>query len=139
MGAQRRPFFFVPIRQRATRGTRQGKPPQPIRPIRKNDDNMKWLTLEDIKQQLRLEPEMTEEDALLTRYGKSAEATCLNVINRTYDELVEQGGGEVPAPIVQASLMLVDLSYKYRSPISPENLSMVPYTFDLLIKPYMKL
>ena len=99
---------------------------------------MKWLTLEDIKDQLRLEPEFTLEDRKLTRLGNSSEQTVLNVINRTYDELVEQGG-EVPAPIVQASLMLCDIGYKYGTPVTPENLSMVPYTFDLLIKPYMKL
>ena len=98
---------------------------------------MKWLKIDYIKQHSRIDFDC--EDGLLELYGESAEETVLNVINRTYDELVEQGGGEVPAPIVQASLMLVDLSYKYRSPISPENLSMVPYTFDLLIKPYMKL
>jgi hypothetical protein len=35
--------------------------------------------------------------------------------------------------------MLVDNSYKERSPISPQNMSSVPYAFDLLIKPYMRL
>ena len=35
--------------------------------------------------------------------------------------------------------MLVDISYTYRSAISPTNVSMVPYTFDVLVKPYMKL
>ena len=35
--------------------------------------------------------------------------------------------------------MLVDTQYKERSPLSSQNMSGVPYTFDLLIKPYMKL
>ena len=35
--------------------------------------------------------------------------------------------------------MLVDVSYQYRSPISPTNVSVVPYTFDILVKPYMRL
>ena len=35
--------------------------------------------------------------------------------------------------------MLVDLSYQQRSPVSPVSMYAVPYTFDLLIKPYMKL
>jgi hypothetical protein len=35
--------------------------------------------------------------------------------------------------------MLCDVSYQYRSPISINNLSIVPYTFDLLVKPYMRL
>lgn len=35
--------------------------------------------------------------------------------------------------------MLVDVSYQYRNPISTSHLSIVPYTFDILIKPYMLL
>ena len=45
--------------------------------------------------------------------------------------------GHVPAPIVHATLMLVDVSYQYRSPINPANISLVPYAFDLLVKPYV--
>jgi hypothetical protein len=45
----------------------------------------------------------------------------------------------VPAKIIHASLMLVDLSYQQRSPISQQNLYTVPYAFDMLIKPFMKL
>ena len=48
---------------------------------------MKWLTLTEIKQQLRIEADYTDEDALLTRYGNSAEAVVLNITGRTYDEL----------------------------------------------------
>ena len=46
---------------------------------------MKWLTLTEIKQQLRIEADYTDEDALLTRYGNSAEAVVLNITGRTYD------------------------------------------------------
>ena len=35
--------------------------------------------------------------------------------------------------------MLVDVSYNNRSPIGPQQMSLIPYTFDMLIKPYMKL
>lgn len=47
--------------------------------------------------------------------------------------------GEFPVPLIQASLMLVDNSYTQRSPASAQNLYSVPYTFDVLVKPYMKL
>ena len=99
---------------------------------------MKWLTLEEIKQQCRIEADFTMEDALLTGYGNSAESTILNHLNRTYYDLTEQYG-EVPQDIINASLMLVDVWYQHRSPIEALSLSIVPYTFDLLIKPYMKL
>lgn len=99
---------------------------------------MKWLTLEKIKQQCRIEADFTMEDALLTGYGNSAESTVLNHLNRTYYDLTEQYG-EVPQDLINASLMLVDVWYQHRSPIEALSLSIVPYTFDLLIKPYMKL
>ena len=99
---------------------------------------MKWLTPEKIKQQCRIEADFTMEDTLLTGYGNSAESTILNHLNRTYYDLTEQYG-EVPQDIINASLMLVDVWYQHRSPIEALNMSIVPYTFDLLIKPYMKL
>ena len=63
----------------------------------------------------------------------------MNYLCRSYEEIIDTYGGEMPAPLVQAALMLVDVSYQYRSPVSPNNLNIVPYTFDILIKPYMKL
>jgi hypothetical protein len=99
---------------------------------------MKWLTIEDIKKQLRIEPGFTDEDMLLDSYGEAAEDTLLNYLNRPYQDIIERYG-KVPMPLVQASLMLVDVSYQHRSPVSVTNISLVPYTFDLLVKPYMRL
>lgn len=99
---------------------------------------MKWLTLEMIKAQLRIEPGFTAEDTLLESYGESAEETLLNYLNRQYQDIIERYG-KVPLPLVQASLMLVDVSYQHRSPVSVTNISLVPYGFDTLIKPYMRL
>lgn len=99
---------------------------------------MKWLTLEKIKAQLRIEPDFHDEDAILEVYGESAETTLLNYLNRPYADIIGSYGS-MPVPLVQASLMLVDTSYQHRSPISVTNISQVPYTFDLLVKPYMRL
>lgn len=99
---------------------------------------MKWLTLERIKQQCRIEPEFTDEDAILTEYGESAEETLLNYLNRSYEDIMSIYG-RIPAPLRQASLLLVDTSYQYRSPVSSQSMSLVPYTFDLMVKPYMRL
>ena len=99
---------------------------------------MKWLTLEQMKAQLRIEADFTAEDTLLKSYGEAAEDTLLNYLNRPYQDIIERYG-KVPQPLVQASLMLVDVSYQHRSPINVTNISLVPYTFDLLVKPYMRL
>lgn len=103
---------------------------------------MKFLSLEYIKQHSRIDYDC--EDELLELYGDSAEETLAQYLNRgkTVSEMVADLTGvygHVPAPLYHAALMLVDISYQHRSPISPTNVSMVPYTFDLLIKPYMRL
>jgi uncharacterized phage protein (predicted DNA packaging) len=101
---------------------------------------MKWLKLDYIHQHSRID--FNCEDSLLELYGESAEETILTLTRRTYDEIVEKWGTEkrpIPAAIIHASLLLVELSYTQREPISQQNLYTVPYTFDMLIKPYMKL
>ena len=98
---------------------------------------MKYLQIDDIKQQLRLDFDC--DDALLELYGQGAEDTILHLCNRTYENLVGTYG-EVPAAIRQVTLELVTNSYDQGSgPASPTNLSAVPYNFDLLLKPYMVL
>lgn len=99
---------------------------------------MKWLTLKRIKAQCRIEQDFTDEDELLEMYGESAEDVILNHLNRSYENLIEVYG-RVPAALVHASLMLVDVSYQHRSPVSPQNMSGVPYTFEISVKPYMRL
>ena len=101
---------------------------------------MKWLTFELIKAQLRLDDQQAAlERSLLELYGDAAEETVLALTCRTEASLRTIGGGSIPSRIIQASLLLVDLSYKERSPISAQNMSVVPYSFDLLIKPLMRL
>ena len=105
---------------------------------------MKFLTIDKIKQQLRLD--CTCEAELLEDYGNSAEGTLAAYIGfmdennlPSVDKMLEAYGGTMPAPLVQAALMLVDTSYQFRSPVRAQNMSVVPYTFDLLVKPYVKL
>jgi uncharacterized phage protein (predicted DNA packaging) len=95
---------------------------------------MKWLTLDTIKAHSRID--FNCDDKLLELYADAAEETVLNVCGTTYEELTKKYG-DVPTPLQQASLMLVDLGYQQRCPASAQNLSAIPYTFDLLVKPYM--
>jgi hypothetical protein len=100
---------------------------------------MKFLTFKQIKDQLRLDDEQAEEERdILELYGEAAEDMVLNTMNRTMEDIIEQYG-VVPKSLVQAGLMLVAQSYQHREPASPQNLYTVPYAFDMLLKPYMKL
>ena len=99
---------------------------------------MKWLTLEMIKAQCRIEKDFTLEDGLLCGYGEGAEGAILELCGRTYEDLIETYG-KVPPQLVNASLLLVAQSYKEREPSSAQNLSVVPYGFDIMVKPFVKL
>ena len=99
---------------------------------------MKFLTLEQIKAQLHIEPDFTMEDSTLTLYGDSAEQVIFNMCQRPYEDFIETYGA-IPQDVVHAALLLVTASYEHRSAVSMQNLSMVPYGFDMLIKPYMRL
>lgn len=97
---------------------------------------MKWLSLNLIKKQSRIDYQC--EDELLELYGEAAEETILNLLGRSFINLVLTYNG-VPKALYAAALMLVDVSYQHRNPISTNHLSIIPYTFDILIKPYMVL
>jgi uncharacterized phage protein (predicted DNA packaging) len=97
---------------------------------------MKWLTIDDIKQQLRLDYDC--EEGLLELYGSSAEDMLLNYIGMSYEEVIAEYG-DVPPALRHATLMLVDSSYTHRSPASIQQMYYVLYGFDALVKPYVKL
>ena len=101
---------------------------------------MKWLTIDYIKKHSRIDYDC--EDALLELYGNAAEETVMNILGRDYDEIKSTfytEDGDIPAAIIQASLILVDTSYTQRTAVSPQNLYTVPYGFDTLVKPYLQL
>ena len=102
------------------------------------------LTLSDIKAQCRIESDFTLEDSLLTSYGVAAEEVLAQYLGRGNSVAVmvtslTEDFGCVPEMVKNAALMLVDLWYQHRSPVENISMSQVPYTFDMLIKPYMKL
>lgn len=98
---------------------------------------MKWLTLPEIKEQLRIEADFTLEDQKLTMYGDSAEEVLMEVTRRTYDDFIDNYG-KIPTPIREVSLMLVTVSYETGSAVSLQQFYS-NQTFDMKVKPYMRL
>ena len=96
---------------------------------------MKWLTLDWIKAHSRIDFDC--EDTLLELYGEAAEEAVLNIINRSYTEVMEYYG-EVPKGLYIAALMQVEASYDHRSAVSQQQLYDVP-GFSIHVKPYIKL
>lgn len=99
---------------------------------------MKWLTLNEIKDQLRIERDYNDENDKLEMYGDSAEQAILDICRRTYDDFIDDYGA-IPSPIRECSLLLVVMSYEHGTPASAQQMYNVGYTFDLKLKPYMRL
>lgn len=99
---------------------------------------MKWLTLDEIKDQLRIERDFDLENDKLTLYGDSAEEMVLELCQRSYDDFMDKYD-KIPTPVREASLLLVVASYEVGSPVSMQQMYAVGYGFDFKIKPYMKL
>lgn len=107
-------------------------------------NTLKFLTLADIKAQCRIDGDA--EDSILTMYGQSAETTLAGYIgymddhnHPDVDSMLADFDNNLPKPLYQAALLLVDTSYQYRSAVSNQNMSVVPYSFDILVKQYVKL
>ena len=105
---------------------------------------MKFLTLDAIKEQCRLDKNDTTQDNELTRYGNAAERKIFSDTGYSYEELLARGDDGAnntkvfPEDLVQAGLMLASTWYKYRENI--ENVSMyhVEYSYENLISDYVK-
>lgn len=107
---------------------------------------MKFLKLDEIKDQCRIERDFDLENTLLTAYGGASENTLLRICNRSYSDLLENfgdddgdGGKVVPADFRVAALMLAKHLYEHHGPTENVSVSMVPYAIDSLIKPFMRL
>nr|DAJ47720.1 MAG TPA: Head Tail Connector Protein [Caudoviricetes sp.] len=103
---------------------------------------LKIVTLEDLKGQMRIDFE--EEDNLITVYGEAAEAAVVNATRRSVEELMSEnekrtGISEFPPALYVAILMMAAQLYRSREPVSGLSQVLVPYTYDYLVKPWIKL
>lgn len=102
---------------------------------------LRWLSLDDIKDQCRIPHEFTEEDNVLKRYGATAENFTLRYLQRTEDELKamnDKDQTQVPDDIYSASLLLVEAYYKHRGPTSERDEKLIEYGYDALVAAFRK-
>lgn len=100
---------------------------------------MKYLTFEQIKQQLRLDDQQAElEQMRLEGMAMAAEEAVLAIIRRSLLDVILTYNG-IPQRIIQVTLLLVDEWYQHRAAAEPGTLSPVPYAFDFMLKPMMRL
>jgi hypothetical protein len=127
-----------------------------LRWLFRNDINkkmaLKVVDIETLKAQMRVD--FDDEDALIELYGEAAEDVVIRGTRRSLDELrrigYEEQTGEVapeelpegewfPTRLKLAVLMMAAHSYRNREPVASVGQNVVPYAFDVLVKPYRKL
>lgn len=96
---------------------------------------MTYLTIDAIKQQLRIDANFTLDDVLLESLGDSAEEFLEAHLNIALDDVCADNSGYLPKSLYQALLMFVD--YSYDNSGSGENKE-IPNAFWVLCAPYKK-
>jgi hypothetical protein len=100
---------------------------------------MKYLTFEQIKAQLRLDDTQADlERKRLEGMATAAEEAVLAIMRRSLVDVILTYNG-LPQRLVQVTLLLVDEWYQHRSTIEIGSMSAVPYAFDFMLKPMMRL
>lgn len=100
---------------------------------------MKFLTFDQIKAQLRLDDEQAEMERIrLESMAMAAEEAVLTIMRRSLLDVILTYNG-IPQRLIQVTLLLVDEWYQHRSPVEQGQSSPVPYAFDFMLKPMMRL
>lgn len=95
---------------------------------------MRYLTLTDIKKQLNIDTEFTDDDIYLTQLGDVAESIVARHIDYDLDEIVEDD--ILPSPIYQACLLMVGNLYANRESISFATPNKMPFSYEYLLATY---
>ncbi|MDY5946350.1 MAG: head-tail connector protein [Prevotella sp.] len=99
---------------------------------------MEVVSLALFKKHVRAD-DFADDDEYLCHLLESAEIAVITATNRSREELEQMGGGEVPAPIRHAIMMLGAHWYNQRESVSSVQMHAVPDSLQSLIKPYRKL
>lgn len=94
---------------------------------------MTYLTIEAIKQQLRIDSSFADDDALLEALGNSAEDFLQAHLNNALDDIAAENAGSLPDALMQALKIMVD--YLYDESGSGDS-KPVPQAFWILTNPF---
>ena len=90
------------------------------------------------RQQCRLDADDDSQDAVLELAAESAHDWVIAAIGRSEAEIFELWG-RMPAPLVQAMLLIVGHNFAYREAGQAVSITSVPKAVHYLLSPYQKL
>lgn len=93
------------------------------------------LNLELVKRHLNVDYD--DDDDLILSYAQAAEQAVERHINVPLAHLQAKSGGEVPAPVQQAMLLMTGTLYAHRESVTPMSLKEVPLCYKYLLDLYV--
>ncbi len=94
-----------------------------------------YIELDYAKKHLNIEPDFTEDDEYILGLIDMAEQAVRVHVNEDFAVLAEQNGGCLPAPLLQAMLLMIGYMYQNREPLGTKNLAL-PFNYQYLIDLY---
>lgn len=95
-----------------------------------------YIPLDLVKKHLNLEPDFTDDDEYILGLIEVAEKAVEVHINEDLSNIAEKNGaGVLPAPILQAMLLMIGNLYQNRE-ITGNKSSELPYNYEYLIDLY---
>lgn len=94
-----------------------------------------YITLEEAKRHLNIEPEYTEDDSYIKSLIEVAEQAVETHVNEDLKKIA-LNEGQIPKPLVQAMLLMVGNLYQNREIVAPTKTTNLPYNYEYLIDLY---
>jgi uncharacterized phage protein (predicted DNA packaging) len=94
-----------------------------------------YIQLDEAKKHLNIEDDFTEDDEYIMSLISVAESAVRVHINDDFETIAEKNGGSLPAPILQAALLMIGNLYQNRE-ILGTKLQALPYNYQYLIDLY---
>ena len=99
---------------------------------------MSVVSLALFKKHVRAD-DFADDASYLEHLLNTAEESIITATRRTERELTALNGGEFPAPLIHAVMMLAAHWYNQRESVSSVQMHEVPDALQSLVKPYRKL
>ena len=94
-----------------------------------------YIQLDLAKKHLNIEEDFREDDEYIINLIEVAEAAVRVHINEDFADIAERNGGDLPAPILQAAMLMIGNLYQNREPIGSK-VQVLPYNYQYLIDLY---
>lgn len=95
-----------------------------------------FLTLEEIKKQLNIDPQFTEDDNYLLSLGEVAEKAVEKHIDMKLELVASKNGGAMPSPLLHAMKLMVGNLYENREPVAYAGAVEIPLSYQYLLSLY---